>query len=232
MDQIYYNKPDNVYSNIKDLEMETYEHPRRPSPLSFVKVSTSKSNPSTQTSDVSEPNSKQGSHRKFYFGTQVLLIVAVTIFATLSIVFMVMHFRAEGKSKPCDCQNRTIKNVKATSEPCDGQIGQNASRNYTEQKRKPCVCQNCSLVTNSCSKSKNYSMGNGQCPVGCVNSTIRKYRTRQIKTTAVQSFIQLLGLLWQRESMLLINQGVRSRFSSNQYSYIQWLSQDFSEGRP
>ena len=176
MDDVYYNDPDlpdQVDSNTEDSANEAYEPLRWPIQAPIVDVFKPESIHSPQKFDVSEPNScKQKSQQKFFSATQMLLIVAVTIFATLSIVLMVMYFMAEGKSKPCNCQNSNIKDMKETSEPCDGQ---NTSRNRTEQKCKHCVYQNFSFVTNS-SKSKNYSMGNGQWHVDYVqNSTIRKY---------------------------------------------------------
>ena len=201
-------KMDQVYSDTKDLAKETYEPPRRLIP----------------TFDVSEQNSKQRLRQKSFSGTQVLLIVAVTIFVTSSIVFMVMYFRgeSEGKSKPCvcqksnitnanndnvekkcspcDCRNVLNANIKNTSrnhtvpgkcKPCDYQkIIENInyiSRNHTEENCKPCVCQNCSLVISS-SKSKNYPTENAQlCPIGCVNSTIRKLNEEKCKPCVCQN---------------------------------------------
>ena len=164
MDDVYYNDPDHADSachDVKDKTEESYEPLRWPIQATMVEVLKPESIHSPQTFGVFESKScKQRSQQKSFPATQVLLIVALTIFATLSIVFMAMYFGAG----------------KETSEPCDGQ---NTSRNHTEQKCKPCVYQNCSLVTNS-SNSKNYSMGNGQCPVVCVrNSTRRKYTERQ-----------------------------------------------------
>ena len=146
MDNVYADDPyhkDNVYCDVQDSAVKTYEPPRRPIQAPFVEVLNLNSVPSPQTFDVSESNDKQRNHQKSFTATQVLLIVAVAIFATLSIVFMVMYFRAEGKSKPCDCQNSSIKNMKETSEPCDDQ---NTSRNHTEEKYKPCDCPNSSKV--------------------------------------------------------------------------------------
>ena len=55
-------------------------------------------------------------------------------------------------------------------------------RKFKEEKSKPCsVCQNCSLVTNSCGKSKINSTENRHCPVGCVNSTLRKFNGGKCK---------------------------------------------------
>ena len=201
-------KMDQVYSDTKDLAKETYEPPRRLIP----------------TFDVSEQNSKQRLRQKSFSGTQVLLIVAVTIFVTSSIVFMVMYFRgeSEGKSKPCVCQKSNITNanndnVEKKCSPCDCRNVLNAniknttrnltvpgkckpcdyqkiieninyiSRNRTEEKCKPCVCQNCSRVTSS-SKSKNDPTENAQlCPIGCVNSTIRKLKEEKCKPCVCQN---------------------------------------------
>ena len=164
MDDVYCNdpdRPDEAYHDVEDTTEESYEPLRWPIQAPIVEVLKPESIHSPQTFGVFESKScKQRSQQKSFPATQVLLIVALTIFATLSIVFMAMYFGAG----------------KETSEPSDGQ---NTSRNHTEQKRKPFVYQNCSLVTNS-SNSKNYSMGNGQCPVGCIrNSTRRKYTERQ-----------------------------------------------------
>ena len=139
MDDVYDNDPDypyEVYPNEKDTTVESYEPLRWPIQAQIVEVPEPQSVPSPQTFDVSEPNSsKQRSQQKSFSATQVLLIVAVAIFVTLSIVFMVMYFMAERR--------------------------------------------NCSDVTNN-SKSMNYSMRNGRCPVGCVrNSATRKYTERQ-----------------------------------------------------
>ena len=164
MDDVYYSDPDHAdsaYHDVNDKTEESYEPLKWPIQAPMVEVLKPESIHSPQTFGVFESKScKQRSQQKSFPATQVLLIVALTIFATLSIVFMAMYFGAG----------------KETSEPSDGQ---NTSRNHTEQKRKPFVYQNCSLVTNS-SNSKNYSMGNGQCPVVCVrNSTRRKYTERQ-----------------------------------------------------
>ena len=177
--------PAQVYSDMEDSAKETYEPLQSKIQAPIVEVLKPETFYSPQQFDISEPNSRQQrSQQKFFSATQMLLTVAVTIFATLSVVFMGMYFKAKGKSKPCDCQNNNSKNMnmKETSEPYDGQIGQNTSRNHTEQKCRPCVYQNCNFVTNSSKISKNDSMENGQCPFGCVrNLTTRKFNEEKSK---------------------------------------------------
>ena len=154
---------DQVYSDTKDLAKETYEPPRRLIP----------------TFDISQQNSKQRSRQKSFSGTQVLLIVAVTIFVTSSIVFMVMYFRGEskGKSKPCVCQKSNIENT---------------NNSNVEKKCSPCDCRNV-LNANIKNTSRNHTVP-GKCKpcdyqkiIENINYTIRKLKEEKCKPCVCQN---------------------------------------------
>ena len=104
-------EPELLYCEVIDSEKDVQPPPlpkrRENIAASFIEMNLPGRIPLPRSPIIITANSCQRSqkHKVLSGKTQVLLSIAATIFAIISVVFMSLYFTAEAKSRSCECQH-------------------------------------------------------------------------------------------------------------------------------